>query len=206
MTGPPDFRELVGNDLPETEAARLRRAHDLLLAAGPPPELPPALASPPAVERREEPRARVLGLPPRRRGRVLALAGSLAAAMFLIGFVLGQGRERFEVDYTVRMHGTQAAPRANAVVEVGNLDDGGNWPLRLKISGLRELPEGGYYELYLTRGERVVASCGTFRVHEGTTEVSMNAPYRLGRSVGWVVTEHLPGHEEEEPGRTLLTT
>ena len=205
MSGPPDFRELVGDDVSEQDAERLRRTHDLLVAAGPPPELPPSLADAPALGRSDERRARELGLPPRRRGRVLAFAGALAAAMFLIGFVLGQTRERFDVDYTVAMRGTQAAPRADAVIEVGEVDDSGNWPIRLKVSGLKQLPEGGYYELYLTRAGRAVATCGTFRVHAGTTEVTMNAPYRFDRFDGWVVTAHLPG-QKHEPGRTLLTT
>jgi hypothetical protein len=50
VTPTPDFEELVGADLSPEEQARLRRAHDLLIAAGPPPELPPALAEPGAVE------------------------------------------------------------------------------------------------------------------------------------------------------------
>ena len=205
MSRPPDFRELVGDDVPEREAERLRRAHDLLVAAGPPPELPPSLAGVPGVERPAERSARVLGLPPRRRGRVLAFAGSLAAATLLIGFVFGQNREQFDVDFTVPMHGTQAAPRASAVIEVGEIDEAGNWPLRLKVSGLEELPEGGYYELYLTRGRKVVASCGTFRVSAGTAEVRMNAPYRFDRFDGWVVTVQLPG-QKKDPGPRLLTT
>ena len=53
MTDRPDFRELVG-DLPDEERARLERVHDLLIAAGPPPELPPALVEPdPRPARRE---------------------------------------------------------------------------------------------------------------------------------------------------------
>ena len=42
----PDFDELVGNDLGSEERDRLRRAHELLVAAGPLPELPPSLADP----------------------------------------------------------------------------------------------------------------------------------------------------------------
>ena len=52
MTDRPDFRELVG-DLPDEERARLERVHDLLIAAGPPPELPPALVEP-DLDPREE--------------------------------------------------------------------------------------------------------------------------------------------------------
>ncbi len=44
---PPDFHELVGDEGTPEELAKLRRAHDLLIAAGPPPELSPRLAEPP---------------------------------------------------------------------------------------------------------------------------------------------------------------
>ena len=46
MSGP-DFDELVGgDDLPGPERERLQRVHELLVAAGPPPELPPELVQP----------------------------------------------------------------------------------------------------------------------------------------------------------------
>ena len=39
-----DFRDIVGTEgLDPDEEARLRRVHDLLVQAGPPPDLPPAL-------------------------------------------------------------------------------------------------------------------------------------------------------------------
>ena len=34
-------------------------------------------------------------------------------------------------------------------------------PLRVRVRGLKQLPEGGYYELFLTRNGKAVASCGT---------------------------------------------
>ena len=43
---PPSFDELAGgDDLSPEEAARLERVHNLLIEAGPPPELPPASSS-----------------------------------------------------------------------------------------------------------------------------------------------------------------
>src|SRR5262249_36852154 len=45
----PDFRELVGDEGTPEELAKLRRAHDLLVAAGPPPELSPRLAEAPSA-------------------------------------------------------------------------------------------------------------------------------------------------------------
>ena len=40
MSRPPHFGDLVGNDLSPAERERLERVHDMLVAAGPPPELP----------------------------------------------------------------------------------------------------------------------------------------------------------------------
>src|SRR4029453_19469812 len=37
----PDFRDLVGEDLPAEEAQRLERVHEMLVAPAPPPEAPP---------------------------------------------------------------------------------------------------------------------------------------------------------------------
>ena len=45
---PPDFFDLVGDEGTPEELERLRRAHDLLVAAGPPPELSPRLAEAPS--------------------------------------------------------------------------------------------------------------------------------------------------------------
>ena len=83
-------------------------------------------------------------------------------------------------------------------------DASGNWPMLLKVEGLKKLPVNGYYELYLTRAGRAVASCGTFRVHSGLTQVQLNAPYELKRFDGWVVTRHIPGTRENP--QPLLTT
>ena len=47
MSDRPTFDELAGgDDLSPEEAARLERVHDLLVAAGPPAELPPHLLEP----------------------------------------------------------------------------------------------------------------------------------------------------------------
>lgn len=204
MSRTPDFRELVGDDLAADEEARLRRIHDLLLFVGPPPELPPAVATAPGtfeeVEHEQE-RLRELGLPPRGRGRVLALAGALVAAALIAGFLVGRADGGFETDYSVAMRATPQAQGASALIDVGKRDDAGNWPLRLKVSGLPPLPEGGWYELYLTRGGKPVASCGTFRTRPGTSEVRLNAPYSFEGPHGWVIVEQRAGRR---PSRPLL--
>ena len=73
------------------------------------------------------------------------------------------------------------------------------------VQGLPTLPKEGYYELWLTRGNREIASCGTFRTHGSRTEVSLNAPYLIPRGEhpagSWSPTGR--GRETATP---LLTT
>ena len=203
MTGrPPDFHELVGEDLPADERERLRGVHDLLVAAGPPAELSPALEQAPSVG------GAVRLLPRRRRGAVLLLAAAIAAAAFGGGFLTGAVTHRGGTKSAVvviPMHGTSAAPNALASIALQDSDKAGNWPMRFTVQGLPKLPRGGYYELYLTRHGRIAAACGVFNVHGGRTTVSLNAPYKLRGFDGWVVTRRLPGLPEEAT-RPLLTT
>ena len=202
MTRTPDFDELVGTEVPGGERERLRRAHELLVAAGPPPELSPAL------ERAPEVGGRVHFLPQRRRGALLLLAAALAAAAFGGGFLAGavtRGGSTTNAAFVVSMHGTPAAPSALASIRLEDVDSAGNWPMRLTVQGLPKLPSGGYYELYLTRHGHIGATCGTFNVHGGRTVVRLNAPYRLNRFDGWIVTRHLPG-QSDGARRAVLTT
>jgi hypothetical protein len=200
-TRPPDFDDLVGEDLAAGERARLRGVHDLLVAAGPPAELSPVLERPPSVG------GAVHFLPRRRRAAVLLIAATLAAAAFGGGFLTGavtHGGSKSAVT-VIPMHGTSAAPNALASISLEEIDKAGNWPMRFTVQGLPKLPRGAYYELYLTRHGHISAGCGTFNVHGGRTTVSLNAPYELRGFDGWVVTRHLPGHPEEAT-RPLLTT
>jgi hypothetical protein len=194
----PDFRELVGDDLPAEEEARLRQIHDLLVAAGPPEELPPALAEPPSEARRSN----VVPFPgPRRRlGAALVLAASLAALLFGGGYWVGAERHAFKAEETFSMRG---ASNAFASIKMAPADDAHNWPLELRVRGLRDLPKGGYYELLLTKNGKLGLSCGTFRTHDGKTTIVLNAPYPLRRWDGWVVIAHEPGGATSPP---VLTT
>jgi hypothetical protein len=204
VTGP-DFRDVVGGDLPPDEEARLRRVHDLLIQAGPPPELPPALEEPPSAE--AEPAGELAGLPRRRALVGLLLAAALAVAAFGGGYLAGHSShgKRFSANITLPMHGTSAAPQATAALELGDAESSGNVPIRMVVEGLPQLPKDGYYELWLTRGNREVASCGTFRAHGDRVEVDLNAPYLIprGEHPGWIVVAHTPGRESPTP---LLTT
>ena len=69
-----DFRDIVGTEgLEPDEEARLRRVHDLLVQAGPPPDLPPALERTP-----EAAEAEIVQFPllPRRRWVAAALVAA----------------------------------------------------------------------------------------------------------------------------------
>jgi hypothetical protein len=200
MTGRvPDFDELVGDDLDAEERTRLLRAHELLLAAGPPPELPPSLAQPP------DPEPKVAYLPVRRRFTVLGIAAALALAAFGAGYFTGGARNNgFSTAAVAAMHGTRLAPNARATIRIAEPDAAGNWPMRFSVTGLAQLRPGQYYELYLTKDGKPTASCGTFTVHAGTTDVRLNAPYELRKFSGWVVTRHDQSRRGDGP--VLLTT
>jgi hypothetical protein len=172
----PDLEELIG-DVPAEERERLLRAHEALLEAGPPPDLPAALARPLAPRRSRR----------RRAVAVAALAAALALASFAGGW-LARGGAEFEAVRVVDMRGTSFAPEARAEIRIGAADELGNWPMILDVTGLRPLPADGYYVLLLTRGGEPVAYCGSFRVGEGgSATVRFGASYRLARFDGWIV-------------------
>ncbi|HMI98308.1 MAG TPA: anti-sigma factor [Gaiellaceae bacterium] len=198
MTVPPNFRDLVGHDLSAEERARLERVHELLVEAGPPPELPPSLADAPG--RGEEPLA---GLPRRRAGAVLSLAAAIAVVAFLGGYVTGFRHSSFDAKREVPMHGTSVAPRAQGVIKLGKQDSAGNWPMVVTVRGLPRLPERGYYELFVKR-DGFFLRCGNFNVKAGTTTVDFSVPYTFERNDGWIVTRWRRG--EQKPGPALLTT
>jgi hypothetical protein len=192
----PNFHELVGEELEPEEEARLRRVHDLLLQAGPPAEVPPALATPAL----EAPKGRLL--PQRRRGAALLLAAALAAAAFGAGYFFGDRNESvnaFDSVQTVRLHGTRLAPRALATVQVGKRDGSGNLPMLVTAQGLNRLPNASdYYTLALTKKGVPVVTCGTFRIgSESATTVRMAVAYDVNRFDGWVITEYKHGRKAE---------
>ena len=189
--GRPEFRELVGDDLTPEERARLERVHELLVTAGPPPELPPALAEPPG-----ESQPTPMILPRRRAGAMLALAAALALVAFLGGFVAGKqgvGQGGINAIHSLNMHGTAGAQNASAKIDIGELDSSGNWPLRVVIHGLPRLQNGSYYEMFLTKHGKVLAACGIFTVAENTSTVHLTMPPTLKHYDGWIVTRESPG-------------
>ena len=179
----PDFDELVGSDLEPGERERLVRVHELLVAAGPPPELPSSVAAPPV---REPTRL----VPRRRRVALVALAAAFGLAVFGAGFVIGDRGDEPGTFRVVAMTGTADAPGASASIEVFDVDAAGNWPMEISVEGLAPSASGRPYELWLTRDGELAVLCGSFLAEpDGTTTVPMNAPYKLKEFDGWVVVE-----------------
>jgi hypothetical protein len=204
MTSEPDFHELVGDDLSAEEEARLLRTHELLLEAGPLPELAPSLREPRTEPQREPSGVNVFQLLPRRRvGAALALAAAIALVAFVGGYIAGFRHNGFSSQGSVAMHAANGS-NASAVIKIGSRDSYGNWPLQLAVSHLPKLKNGGYYEMYLTRGKQRW-TCGTFAGGGGdTVKVRLTVPYNLRRGDGWVVVKEQPG--QPQSARTVLTT
>jgi hypothetical protein len=176
----PDFDDLVGEDLEPGERERLRKVHQLLLAADPPPELSPELEESP-----ERPQ-NVYPLFPRRRGvAALLAAAAVAAAAFGIGFLVGDTNPPEPVR-VIGLAPPGGASSARASLAIFAVDDGGNWPMTLTV---RDLRGGSHvsYELWLTRHGKLADSCGTFVLAGEETVVDLNAPYKLKRYDGWVI-------------------
>jgi hypothetical protein len=185
-----EFRDLTG-DLSAEEQERLRRVHDLLVEAGPPPELPASLRRAPRQERR------LLLL--QRRAVAIALAAAIAILAFGAGFFLADESARFEPVRTISMRGVGSAAGAAATIELGKADAAGNYPVRLRVQGLQPVEREGYYELLLTRDGEAIASCGTFKVESEETSVPLTVGYAIDRFDGWVVAAHRQRHLDHPP-------
>ena len=200
MTQKPDFDEFVGFDVERGERERLRRVHELLLEAGPPPELSPELEAGPTL-------AMTLGGRQRhvhRRLMLLAAAIAVLALAFLGGYLAGNRGGGLAAARTLRLAGTSVEPSALASLEIEPVDEAGNWPMRLAVTGLPKLPPHGYYAVFLVRNGKIYEPCGTFIVAGATrsASVTLNAPYRLRPGDTWVVTKQMPG--AKEPGPVVL--
>lgn len=170
----PDFDELVGTDLETGERERLERVHELLVAAGPPPDL-------------LEPKVVQLA-PRRRRGMLLALAAAIAVTAFAVGAAVVEGPAGRTVASEKVLQGTPAASHASGSLVVYDLDDAGNWPMELRVEGLQPAPSGRPFELWLTRDGKLAALCGSFLTSNGgSASVPMNAPYHFDDFDRWVV-------------------
>ena len=198
MNREPSLHELIGAEETGAERQRLQHVHELLLQAGPPPELTPELEAGPTLgttlnwRRRAKPRA------------LLLLAATLVLAVaFFAGYVANGGSSHSAALVSMKLTGTSAVPNAQASLEVWQ-PKAGNWPMTLDVAGLQKLAPHRYYEVYLVRDGKLGPSCGVFRVKDpGQVEsVTLNSPYPLQKGDTWVVTR--PGPGGVEPGTTVL--
>jgi hypothetical protein len=201
-----DFDQLVDlTDLSPEERARLLRVHELLVAAGPPAELPSALARPP-----EQPDdAEVVPLSGQRRRPLatLLIAAAVAAACFGGGYVLANQAHQTGSIHVVRIVPMQGVGQQNsfASLRVGSSDANGNWPIQLTVAGLPALQQKERYYLMVWQNGRPAAFCGTFEVaHRGSTTVTFSVAYKITKSTRWVVTRMAPG--VKPPGHVVMTT
>lgn len=178
----PGFDEFIDEGLDPAERERLRGVHELLLAAGPPPELPSALA-------RLAPEESRVGVRPfpvltrRRSVAALALAATIAVAA-VGGYLLGNGsRTPFKTVRVVSMQGHDSF----ASVRVGPNDGNGNWPLEMSVSGLPKLTGKQYYELMLTQDGKPTYPCGRFVMRGHATTLYWTVPYKITGASRWVV-------------------
>jgi len=207
----PQFEDLIGPEVPPAERERLRAAHGLIVQAGPPPELSPELEQVPWPEDALAP----LGLIRRRpqRGRPWVLVAMGAAAILLVGFLIGQvgGSSKsgsFDVAHTIKMHGTGPTRSAAAAVDIGNEGTDGNWPMLLSVTNLPPAQNDSYYEMWLSKAGKPVFLCGSFNTKTGgDTVVRLSAAYPLKGSSfdGWVVTRHVDGVPDANAPVVLTT-
>jgi hypothetical protein len=192
MTG---FDELIGAEPTGAERARLRNVHELLVDAGPPPELTPEME---AGHTRDMTLARARKSSRRRRHIVL---GAVAAALVVAIIVPGVGsRSGTSTRYpTLFLRGTASAPAAKGQLAI--LSRGASPRLKLEVKGLPPLKKR--YVVYLVRDGHPVAPCGSFTVSNPNRELTKKlvSPYRLEQSDTWIVT--VP-HNGKTPGLTVM--
>jgi hypothetical protein len=192
----PDFDELIADAEPG-EQERLRRVHDMLVVAGPPPELTPQMEAGPTLG------MTIGGRPSRRhtQRRVALLAAAIVVLLlaFLVGYVTGNDSK--VSGRLLKLQGTAVAPNAQASLRLEDVDPAGNWPMELAAVGLPKLPPKGYYEVFLVRNGKPWAPCGSFVVKNAKVGVSvrLNAPYRLRRTDTWIVTRQTWGNRDAGP-------
>jgi hypothetical protein len=201
----PTLDELIGADTTGAERQRLQHVHELLLEAGPPPELSPELEEGPKLNMTMGKKRRGVV---KQRAMVLLAAAIVVFMIFVGGYVAHSPGGKSSGPKPViaqALHGTKLAPNAEGTLEVWNASSG-NWPMTLTAADLPKLPPRTYYEVYLVRHGKPWGSCGMFRVtssnSQGVVRVPLTAPYSLKKGDSWVVTR--PGRNGVEPGPVVL--
>jgi len=196
-----DFDELIDADVAGVERERLRGVHELLVEAGPPPELPTALenARPPA----EVSHLRKHSGP--RKIALIAAALVVLAVTFGVGFSAGKKSKPIAAKpaRSLVLTGTTAAPHARGTLDVSKAVSG-NWPMTLSVSGLPKVAAPDYYYVYLVRKGKPLAPCGEFVVARSSASLTLqlSAPYSLKKGDTWVVTRK--SYSQPGAGTTVL--
>jgi hypothetical protein len=172
------FDELIGAEPAGTERERLRSVHDMLVEAGPPPELTPELASGPTLAMTLGRRARAKS----RRRRMLLPA--VAAAMLVVLVVSFATARNSDGSLAIPLTGTPKAPNAVGTLIVLKPTKT-TQPMKIEVQGLKP----GQYGVYLVHQGRSWEKCGTFVVRDlaGGRTTSMDSPYRAKPGDTWVV-------------------
>lgn len=207
MNRDPNLDELIGADPRGAERERLQAVHELLLEAGPPPELSDKLeAGPTLAMTLSKPRRR-----PKPRALLLLAAALAIFVVFFAGYGVGNHRSGSSANTRVvaqALKGTSLEPQAEGTLQVWSSKDGSNFPMTLSVVGLPKLPPHSYYDVYLLRNGKIQSwgKCGAFRVGDsgsaGGLTVTLTSPYPLEKGDSWVVTR--PGVGGAEPGQTVL--
>ena len=173
------FDELIGAEPEGAERARLRSVHELLVEAGPPPELTPELAAGPTLRMTLGRVRRVASS--RRRIYIPAVAAALLIAMAIGIGTSGSG----DGSTAIPLAGTAAAPHAVGTLNVLAATKT-TQPMQIAVQGL----DRGLYAVYLVHNGRAWEKCGTFTVKNpaGGRPTTINSPYRAKTGDTWVVT------------------
>ncbi|HUZ14544.1 MAG TPA: hypothetical protein VMU72_00010 [Gaiellaceae bacterium] len=181
-----DFDELIDADVTGEQRERLRGVHELLVEAGPPPELPVGLQHVPAPGELRRLRPRYVP----RKVALLAAALIVLGTTFSVGYATGnQATAPATHVATLALKGTAAAPHARATLDVLP-PTGGNWPMTLAVSGLPRVAAPTYYVVWLVRNGKPWAPCGEFVVSKPSSSLTLTltAPYSLRNGDRWIVT------------------
>jgi hypothetical protein len=169
----------------------------MLVAAGPPPELPQELSEAP------RPQGRLVELARYRLRTGIVLAAALVIATFAVGYFLGaRGEDSSPVAFAPVKTGVLGKSTDRlAVVRIGDRDENGNWPMVVTVEGLDHLSGGDYYTLFMTRkGTKLVVTCGTFNVGEkGVTTVRFSIAYDVDRFDGLMLAEYSRAERKNKP-------
>lgn len=195
-----DFDQLIDADVAGEERERLRGVHELLVEAGPPPELPAALqhVPPPAEVRRLGKKQTVP-----RKIALIAAALVVLIVTFGLGFTTGHRSTATEPLKTLDLTGTKAAPHAQGTLDVSSAVSG-NWPMTLSVSGLPKVAAPEYYYVWLVRNGKPLAPCGEFVVAKSSDSLTLtlSAPYALKPGDTWIVTRQM--YAQPGAGQTVL--